>query len=411
MFAADTAKPYEFFLHTFNILKDPNAGLTSFRSLYIPIGGRSEAMGSAFTAMSDDAAALEYNPAASSLLKQTELALFHNFWIADSSVDSLIFTRRTDDLGYGVALKSFYIPFTEYSIFGERTTSSYYSETTAILNLSYNFLAGYTFKGIAVGTNLKTSFRSVPDYSDNISGQPIKKSGLSQSGCAVTGDLGILLRFNAAKLYTSRDTNFNVGFAVHNAGWAWTGFGKRITNDNPPPAYISAGLFYKMIKPLTFVCEIQQPLNIIEPAKSERLSAAVGAEINITEFFALQTGFLLRGLNPKISIGSSVEWNKMIFNISYSFDLTSSLNPVNKISLAAKLTLGDSGRQKKSDTADKLYIEGIQLYAQGKFEEAIEKWRQVLELFPRFDPAKAGIETAQGTIDLHKRIRDIQTLY
>ena len=146
-------------------------------------------------------------------------------------------------------------------------------------------------------------------------------------------------------------------------------------------------------------------------SKSERASAAAGAEIRITDFFALQAGFLLKGVNPKISLGSSLEWKKMIFNAAYSFDLTSSLNPVNKISLAVKMDLGDEGRQKREKEADKLYTEGMHLYAQGEFEKAIEKWRQVLELYPRFDPAKKGIATAQNTLALHKRIRDIQTLY
>lgn len=57
----------------------------------------------------------------------------------------------------------------------------------------------------------------------------------------------------------------------------------------------------------------------------------------------------------------------MIFNAAYSFDLTSSLNPVNKISLAVKIDLGDAGRQKE-EAADKLYTEGMHLYAQGEFE-------------------------------------------
>lgn len=409
--AADTAKPYESLLSAFGFLKDGNAGLTSFRSLNIPVGGRSEAMGTAFSAMTDDVSVFEYNPAASSVLKQTELALFHNFWIADSAVDTLMFTRRTNNLGYGGALKSFYIPFTEYNIFGERASTGYYSETTAAFNISYNFFAGYTFKGIALGTNLKTSFRSIPDYSNNISGQIIPKSGLSQSAVALSADAGMLLRFNMGKFYASRDPNFNIGLTLHNAGFAWTGFGKNIRADDPLPSYAAAGISYKMIKPLTLAFEFRQPINMWNFSKSERASAAAGAEIRITDFFALQAGFLLKGVNPKISLGSSLEWKKMIFNAAYSFDLTSSLNPVNKISLAVKIDLGDAGRQKKEEAADKLYTEGMHLYAQGEFEKAIEKWRQVLELYPRFDPAKKGIAAAQGTLDLHKRIRDIQTLY
>lgn len=221
-----------------------------------------------------------------------------------------MFTRRTNNLGYGGALKSFYIPFTEYNIFGERASTGYYSETTAAVNISYNFFAGYTFKGIALGTNLKTSFRSIPDYSDNISGQIIPKSGLSQSAVALSADAGMLLRFNMGKFYASRDPNFNIGLTLHNAGFAWTGFGKNIRADDPLPSYAAAGISYKMIKPLTLAFEFRQPINMWNFSKSERASAAAGAEIRITDFFALQAGFLLKGVNPKISLGSSLEWKK-----------------------------------------------------------------------------------------------------
>ena len=402
---------HELIVQSFSKLQDPNSGLTSFRSLYIPIGGRSEAMAGAFTAMSDDASFFEFNPAASSILKQTELAFFHNFWIADSAVDTLIFTRRSSDLGYGAALKTFYIPFTEYNMFGQRASTGYYSETTAMLNVSYNLFSGYTFKGLAIGGNFKTSFRNIPDYSDNISGLIIPKSGLAQSGLACMGDFGILMRFNAGKLYSSREPNLNIGIAVHNLGGAWTGFGAKITEDAPLPSYISAGVVYKIIKPLTLALDVQQPFNMRNPSKSERTSGSFGVEYFITDFFAVQTGLLIKGVNPKISLGSAFFWKNMLFNISYSLDLTSSIAPLNKISLAVKMHLGDGGREKRTNKAYSLYEEGVRFYANGELEAAIEKWREVLAISPRFDPAKRGIKAARNSIELQQKIKDVQQLY
>lgn len=409
--AAENGTVHESIIKAFGLLKDPNAALTSFRSLHIPYGGRCEAMGSAFTAMADDVSFFEYNPAASCVLEHTEAALFHNFWIADSAVDTAAFTRRNGNFGWGSALKSFYVPFTEYNIFGGRASKGYYSETTAAFNGSYNFLAGYTFKGIALGTNLKTSFRGVPDYSDNLTGHIISDSGLVQSGLALMADVGVLLRFNIGKLYTSRDPNFNIGFAMHNAGCSWTGFGKKVVLDDPLPTDFSAGIAYRIIENLVFTADFRQPLNMYNPKKSERWSIAAGTEVNITDFFALQAGILLKGANPKISFGSSLAWKKLSFNATYSLDLTSSLNPINKLSLAVKMDFGDEGRKVLQNRADKLYIEGIDYYTQGEFEKAIEKWKEVLVLFPRFDPAKQGITTAQNSIALRKKIRDVQKLY
>lgn len=402
---------HETIIKTFSNLQDPNTGLTSFRSLYIPIGGRAEAMGGAFTAMTDDAAFFEYNPAASSVLKQTELAFFHNFWIADSAVDTLIFTQRASHFGYGGALKTFYVPFTEYNTFGQRASTGYYSETTAMLNLSYNFLAGYTFKGIAAGGNLKTSYRSMPDYTDNSSGLIIPKSGLSQSGFAVMGDVGILMRFNAGKLYSSREPNLNIGLAMHNLGMSWTGFGEKIITDDPLPSYISAGVAYKIMKPVTLALDFRQPVNFNSVLKSEQTGGSLGAEFLITDFFAIQTGILLKGGNPKIGLGAAFLWKQILFNVSYSLDLTSSLAPLNKIGLAVKMLLGDRGREKQMNEVYSLYEQGLRHYANGELEPAIEKWTAALVLYPRFDPAKKGIKSAQNTIQLQQIIRNMQSLY
>jgi len=173
----------------------------------------------------------------------------------------------------------------------------------------------------------------------------------------------------------------------------------------------SAGIAYRIIENLVFTADFRQPLNMYNPKKSERWSIAAGTEVNITDFFALQAGILLKGTNPKISFGSSLAWKKLSFNATYSLDLTSSLNPINKLSLAVKMDFGDGGRKVLQNRADKLYIEGIDYYTQGEFEKAIEKWKEVLVLFPRFDPAKQGITTAQNSIALRKKIRDVQKLY
>lgn len=401
---------YDSVTHALTGLIDPNEGLTVFRSLYIPFGGRSEAMGSAFTAMSDDIAFLNYNPAVSSVLPNTEFAVFHNFWIADSAMDTIAFSQRTGNLGYGVALKSFYVPFTEYNIFGERVSVGYYSETIGTLNLSHNFLAGYTFKGLAVGVNLKVGFRGVPNYSDNLTDQIIIDSGLSQSAVAIMGDVGMLLRFNFGKLYSSRDPNFNIGLAVHNLGASFVGLGTKITLDDALPSYASIGLSYKIIRPLTLAVEFQQPFNVLDINKSEKFAVSMGTEIQITDFFAMQAGFLLRGANPKISLGSTLEWKKLIFNVTYSLDLTSSLNPINRVSLSAKIDLGDKGRGLRQETAYILYAEGLNLYVNGQFNESITVWEKALELFPRFDPAIQGIIAAENSLELRTQIRDIQQL-
>ena len=108
-----------------SVSEDENAGSTTFLSLNIPFGGRAESLGSAYTGLSDDISFFDYNAAASSMLDETEIAVFHNAWISDSALETLAATTRFGDFGMGAAIKCFYVPFTEYDYFGNKQTGGY----------------------------------------------------------------------------------------------------------------------------------------------------------------------------------------------------------------------------------------------------------------------------------------------
>lgn len=393
-------------------LVDENEGLTSFGSLNITSGGREESLGSAFTGLADDIGFFDYNPAASAILEKTEIAFFHNSWISDSALESLAATIRFGNLGLGAKLKCFYVPFSEYNIFGERVSSNYYSETTAIFNIAYNFFAGYYFKGLTVGANIKAAWRSIPDYTDNDTNAIIEGSGLAQSALGLIGDLGIMLRFNLMKLYASRDANLRIGLSLLNAGVAFTGYGSNtgVILDDPLPTTISAGISYRFIKPLAFTAEFRQPLNLRNIEKSGKWSAGAGIDVNITDFMEIMAGFRIKGGNPRFSLGSEFVISRLIMDINYTFDLTSTLNPVNHFSLSARLDLGDRGRAEMQALVDSFYAEGLSHYAEGDFDAAIESWEKSLALDKGFDPARAGIKAIRNSRQLYERVLDIQTL-
>ena len=115
LYSIDLSDPYIDITGFFEPLIDENEGLTSFRSLLIPGGGRAEAMGSAFSALANDISFFETNPAGSSTMTNTELAVLHNNWIADSRLETVSMTSRTGNFGYGASFRCFYVPFTEYN--------------------------------------------------------------------------------------------------------------------------------------------------------------------------------------------------------------------------------------------------------------------------------------------------------
>lgn len=388
-------------------LTGDNEGTTSFRSLLIPMGGRAESMGGAFTGFSDDISFFDYNPAASSIMKESELAVFHNAWIADSNMETIAGTTRFGHLGLGGKLNCFYVPFTEYDAFGNRLAGNYYTETTTAINVSYNFFPGYNFRGLAFGINAKVSWRSVPDYADNETNEIISGSGMEQSSLAFMIDTGMMIQFNFMKLYNSRDTNVRIGLSFLNAGAAVTGFQKNAKLDDPLPTVIAAGLSYKLFEATTFTLEARKPINLFNINEYHKLSIGLGSEIKITRFFSMLAGFQLKGANPRFSLGGEFDLFNLRVNTNYTLDLTSSLNPINHFSISAKLKLGDRGRSKKQAEIDRYYFMGVEEYAKRNYDEAIKNWHQALKLDKYFDPAKQGIKNAikyQKMLNLMKEI-------
>lgn len=412
LFALDLTDVFHTLSDPFYNMVDPNEGLTSFPSLNISCGGREESLGSAFTGLSDDIGFFDSNPAGSCLLKKGEVAAFHNSWIADSNMETLAWADRFNDLGLGLKLKCFYVPFTEYNYFGERVSANYYSETTACANISYNFFHGYYFKGLAVGANVKAAWRSVPDYTNNEDDSIIKGSGLSQSALALMADFGVMVSFDAFKNFDSRDPNLRIGASLLNLGVAMTGFGSQgsFGLDDPLPTAAAVGASYRLFKKLAFCADFRQPLNLQNLAKSGRWSAGIGIDVNVTDFLEFMAGFRLKGANPRFSLGTEFKIKRFIFDINYTFDLTSSMNPVNHFSLSARVALGDHGRKQRQERCDDLYTKGLDEYAKGNEAAAVEYWQAALKEDKAWTPAKRWIDTVNNSRKLYERVLDIQSL-
>ena len=388
---------------------DKNEGQTSFRSLLIPFGGRSESLGGAYTGLCDDINFLQYNAGAGAVQKESQIALFHNMWIADSKMETIAATTRFKNiphLSLGGFVSCFYLPFTEYNIFGDRVAASYYSETLAAINFSYNFLAGYDFKGFSLGGNLKTAWRGMPNYTDNNTNEVINNSGLAQSGLAFMGDLGLLLQFNFLKFYYSRDPNVRIGFSAQNLGVSLTGWGQQVVLDDPLPSLLSAGLSVKFVKPVTLSLEFQQPINLQNLSTYLKPYIASGISLEFTNFLSVLGGFAIKGGNPRFSVGFEFEVAKVRFNFNYTLDFTSSFSPLNKLSLSLKLKLGDKGRGIIDKQVDEYYQQGLIYYAEADYQAAIDVWKEALKLNKRFDPAKLGIQSAQYQIDMFQLIKE-----
>jgi hypothetical protein len=380
---------------------DDNAGLTTFPILNIPIGGRSEGMAGAFSAVADDISFIEFNPAGSSMLEKSEAAFFHNNWIADTKIEGAAYATRIGHLGLAGGAKWLYTPFTEYNLYGERVSNGYYSEAVAILNASYNVFSGYYFGGLSLGMNLKGAFRFMPDYTDN-NDNIIANSGWSQSAAMVMADLGALTRFNLFKFYTAREQNSSAALVIRNLGPPALG--------EPLPTVICGALAYRPLRPLLFAFDAVFPLNMTDPALSEKPSFALGSSVTVTSFLSMRAGVLLKAGSSRLTVGSALELNKIALDVNFTLDLLTQLQPLNRVSIALRLDLGDQGRKRLAGQVEDLYLRGLEAYAGGDFAEARSLWEEALRLNSRFDPARESLEMLLRRQLVEQRFDDMQRL-
>ena len=380
---------------------DTNAGLTAFPVLNVPMGGRSEGMAQAFTAVADDISFIEYNPAGSAMLARTETAFFHNNWVADTKVEGAVFASRIGNLGLSGGGKWLYTPFTEYNIYGERVSKGFYSEAVAMFNASYNFLAGYYFSGVSVGINLKGAFRMVPDFADD-DDRVIAGSGSSQSAIMGMADIGALTRFDLFKFYKSKERNTSAALVLRNLGPP--------ALEDPLPSVLCAAISYKPIKPLMISFDFSLPFNMADIRLSEKPYYALGAALNITNFISMRTGVMIKAGSTKLTVGSTIAMEKITLDINYSLDLLTQLQPMNRISLGVRFDMGDQGRAVLAERINNLYLSGLEDYSRGNYADARSKWEEALRLNPRFDPAKESLNTLSGLEKIERRIDSLQRL-
>ncbi|MDR3355832.1 MAG: UPF0164 family protein [Spirochaetaceae bacterium] len=381
---------------------DDNAGLTAFPVLNIPIGGRSEGMAGAYSAVADDVSFIEFNPAGSSMLEISELAFFHNNWIADVKIEALAYAARFNNLGIGLSGKWLYLPFTQYGYFGDRLSKGYYSEAVAVLNGSYNLFPGYYFGGVSVGLNLKGAFRSVPDFADNITEVVTTGSGKEQSAASVMADVGILTRFNLFKFYNSRDRNMSLALVARNLGPAALG--------DPLPTVAVAGVSYRPIRPLMMSFDFSLPVNMLDISLSEKPYWAAGLSVTATSFLSMRAGLLMKAGNIRAVVGSAVSLQYISLDVNYTLDLLTQIQPLNRVALGVRFDLGDNGRKAKSDLVDEYYLAGLDAYSNSRDAEARIMFEKVLELSPRFEPAIEALKSLDNYEQLNKRIDEMRRI-
>ncbi len=366
-----------------------NTGLTVFPTLEIPMGGEYEALGSAYVAAARDITYLEANPAASSSLNTTELAVFHNNLIADTNMESVAYTTRVNNFGMGMGVKYLHVPFTEYDDFGVQQATARYSEGIVTFNGSYNFFNSFYFSGISAGTNIKAAYRRIPDVI--VPGQ---------SAASVMADVGLMTRMNVLKFFPSRSRNFTIGTVLRNVGPTVLG--------EPLPTSWNSGISYSPIRPLLLSADINVPLLPFSDTPTPPIGYGIGGAATITDFFTIRGGYQLKGGNPRVSMGGSVRFQDVTVAVNYTLDMTTQLAAFDRFSLQAGFSLGDRGRSARDHTVRSYYLDALEAFAVGDLEETIELTERALEIDKTFQPAAETLHMARQMLELQLQMERVR---
>ena len=301
-----------------------NGGLTGFPGLIMPIGSRRDAMGEAYTAISNVEAYFEGNPAATAYDNGHTLSIYHQEWIADSAVEAVVFGRSVGSFGFGAGAKLFRVPFTAYDNVGAREGTGYLAESVVALNLAIRFITHPQLEA-SIGANVKGAIRYVSETIAN-----------AQSAYSIPVDLGTLWRFRLLSIQNPDRLNFAVGLSIRN-------FGQPIAALRAPlPTVISGGIAYSPISALLFTGDLHVPVTF-EPDDNpaEPLYGAFGLSISATGFFEISAGVRLRPGDYRLSLGASVHVGILSFATTYMISPATGFSPDDSLSVSMSLDLAD----------------------------------------------------------------------
>jgi hypothetical protein len=233
---------------------------------------------------------------------------------------------------------------------------------------------------------------------------PSVESGATANNSAlgVMLDAGLLSRFNLLKFYSSRTKNLALALTVKNLG--------PLVQGDPLPTDATLGIAYAPLRPLLFSLDVTQPIDLSDLSKSESLNVAGGALVQLSDFFKLHGGLLIKGGNPRLTIGSTFDVELARITVNYTLDLTTQFTPLNRISIQAAFSLGDLGRADIAKKVDTLYLNGLDAYSRGEVDAAISLWEEALRLDSTFDPARESRDAALASKGLKQTMTELQKI-
>ncbi|MBN1999722.1 PorV/PorQ family protein [candidate division KSB1 bacterium] len=261
-----------------------SAGKTGFAVLKIGAGARATAMGEAFTALSDDAAGVFWNPAGSIWMESRQVHITYNKWIqgVQNNIASLVFPLRKSAIGIGLVLNN--VSDIERRTHATEEPLGTFSSHDFSLSLNY---ARFILPNFSLGFNLKYLNEKI--YVESASG--------------IALDMGCKYQLPVDNLF--------VAAAVQNLG---------STNDLKSeqidlPALLRAGVVYSI--PLPLGDGLFHLAGDVVMIFNEESHVNMGLEILPFSVLAIRAGFLSGYEEKSLSTGFGINIGDFCLDYAY----------------------------------------------------------------------------------------------
>lgn len=292
-------------------------GTTGADFLKLPVGARGVGMGSAFTAVSDDATAIFWNPAGLTKVPGTSVMFEHVTWFADITYDAIGASYRVNDTftvgGFALAMGS-----------GDMEVTTVEQPNGTGENFNVTNITG----GVSLGMNLTDKF----SFGTNL--KYVREDLDTEVASNFAIDVGVM--------YDTQWNTIRLSMAVRNFGPEMQLDGGYFDYDNGAiaetqteflpyhfPMIFKLGVAMDPVRNdmhrLTIAGDLEHPNDNVE-----RIN--LGAEYGFQELFFLRGGYTFRHDTLGLSAGVGAAWQN--FGVDYAFSQFGVLEDVHRFNIS-----------------------------------------------------------------------------